>query len=76
MLTRLTDVLDSAQLEDVRKLMSGGRFVDGVLSAGRAAQRVKNNQELDKQSAEIEALNNLKSRHKLSIGQRLRLPPG
>ena len=59
MLTRLTDVLDSAQLEDVRKLMSGGRFVDGVLSAGRAAQRVKNNQELSADERLMRQLNNL-----------------
>jgi PKHD-type hydroxylase len=59
MLTRLTDVLDPAQLEDARKLMAGGRFVDGVLSAGMAAKRVKNNQELSADEQLMRQLNNL-----------------
>jgi PKHD-type hydroxylase len=43
----------------VRKLLADAKFVDGKLSAGAAAQRVKQNQEVDKGAPELEALNNL-----------------
>ena len=59
MLIRLSNVLDPDRLEDARKLVAGGRFVDGVLSAGMAAQRVKNNQELAVDERVMRQLNNL-----------------
>ena len=59
MLTRLANVLDPDRLEDARKLVAGGRFVDGVLSAGMAAKRVKNNQELAADERLMRQLNNL-----------------
>jgi PKHD-type hydroxylase len=59
MLTRLAKVLDPDRLEDARKLVAGGRFVDGVLSAGMAAKRVKNNQELAADERLMRQLNNL-----------------
>jgi PKHD-type hydroxylase len=59
MLTRLNTVLDPDRLEDARKLVADGRFVDGVLSAGMAAQRVKNNQELAADERLMRQLNNL-----------------
>jgi len=59
MLTRLNTVLDPARLADARKLVADGRFVDGVLSAGMAAQRVKNNQELAADERLMRQLNNL-----------------
>jgi PKHD-type hydroxylase len=59
MLTRLTNVLDPDRLEDARKLVAEGRFVEGVLSAGMAAKRVKNNQELTADERLMRQLNNL-----------------
>jgi len=59
MLTRLNNVLDQDRLEDARKLVAGGRFVDGVLSAGMAAKRVKHNQELAADERLMRTLNNL-----------------
>ena len=59
MLTRLINVLDPDRLGDVRKLVADGRFVNGALSAGMAAQRVKNNQELVVDERLMRQLNNL-----------------
>jgi PKHD-type hydroxylase len=59
MLTRLTNVLDPAQLEAARKLLTSGSFVDGVSSAGMAAKRVKYNQELSAEEPLMRQLNNL-----------------
>jgi len=59
MLTRLINVLDPDRLGDARKLVTGGRFVNGALSAGIAAQRVKNNQELAVDERSMRQLNNL-----------------
>ena len=59
MLTRLNTVLDKDRLADARKLVADGRFVDGVLSAGMAAQRVKNNEELAADERLMRQLNNL-----------------
>ena len=59
MLTRLINVLDPDRLGDARKLVADGRFVNGTLSAGMAAQRVKNNQELAVDEHLMRQLNNL-----------------
>jgi PKHD-type hydroxylase len=59
MLTRLINVLDPDRLGDVRKLVADGRFANGALSAGMAAQRVKNNQELAVDERLMRQLNNL-----------------
>ena len=59
MLTRLTGVLDNRQVEAARQMMQHGRFVDGILSAGMAAQRVKHNEELSLQEQSLTKLNNL-----------------
>ena len=59
MLTRLINVLDPDRLGDARKLVADGRFVNGALSAGMAAQRVKNNQELVVDERLMRQLNNL-----------------
>lgn len=56
---RLASVLSREELATVRALLARAQFVDGRLSAGAAAGRVKNNQELDKQSSELTSLNNL-----------------
>jgi PKHD-type hydroxylase len=59
MLLRIPSVLSRDELSVVREVLTRAPFVDGKLSAGMAASRVKKNQEIDKQSTEIEALNNL-----------------
>jgi PKHD-type hydroxylase len=59
MLTRLKAVLGSSQIETARQLMQQGRFVDGILSAGMAAQRVKRNEELSLEDHQLTELNNL-----------------
>ena len=59
MLIRIPAVLDPSELEIVRRLLSKAPFVDGKLSAGQAARRIKNNQEVDRSARELEQLNNL-----------------
>lgn len=57
MLVTISGLLDAARLARVRELLDGARFVDGRLSAGTAARRVKNNQELEPEAAVMEELN-------------------
>jgi len=52
-------VLDRNELEIVRRMLANTPFVDGKLSAGQAARRVKNNKELQRNARELEQLNNL-----------------
>jgi len=59
MLLRIPSVLTSDQLDTVRLLLADARFVDGKLSAGMAARRVKHNEELDKDAKQMDILNNL-----------------
>lgn len=59
MLIRIPSVLDRAELDKALRLLSSAPFVDGRLSAGLAARRIKNNQEVDRGARELEQLNNL-----------------
>lgn len=59
MLLRLREVLKNDELMLVHEWLAHANFVDGRLSAGAAAKRVKNNEELDSRAAELERLNNL-----------------
>lgn len=59
MLIRIPAVLNYSELEIVRRLLNKAPFVDGKLSAGQAARRIKNNQEVDRAARELEQLNNL-----------------
>jgi PKHD-type hydroxylase len=59
MLTRLTAVLDRKKLDAANRLIAGGSFIDGVLSAGMAAQRVKHNEELSVDEVHMRELNNI-----------------
>ena len=59
MMLHLSSVLHPNLLDSVRKLLADAKFVDGKLSAGQAAQRVKHNQELDKNAKQMDTLNNL-----------------
>ena len=46
MLLAIPGVLNAAQLDKIRESLAEARFVDGRLTAGRAAARVKSNEEL------------------------------
>ncbi len=59
MLLVIPGVLDSHKLSQVRSLLSQGRFIDGRLSAGKTAKRVKHNQELQSSTQQMEQLNGL-----------------
>ncbi|HXZ46142.1 MAG TPA: hypothetical protein VEH02_05395, partial [Pseudolabrys sp.] len=59
MLLRIPSVLTRDQLDAVRTLLTNAHFVDGKLSAGMAAKRVKHNEELDKQAQQMTILNNI-----------------
>jgi PKHD-type hydroxylase len=58
-LLRIPSVLDRGELDVVRGMLASAPFVDGKLSAGQVAERVKHNQEVDRRAREIEQLNNL-----------------
>ena len=59
MLLVIPNVLDAQKLTRIRALLEHGQFVDGRLSAGKTAKRVKQNQELQSNAREMEQLNNL-----------------
>lgn len=59
MLVRIPSVLSHEVLLKVREIIDSEKFVDGKLSAGIAAGRVKNNEEIDVQSPRLAQLNNL-----------------
>lgn len=58
-MTPIPAVLNTAQLRQTTETLARLPFVDGKLSAGSAAARVKNNREVARDAAELEALNNL-----------------
>lgn len=47
MLITLPELLNEAQVAKLKEIVTGANFVDGKLSAGMAAERVKENQELE-----------------------------
>lgn len=59
MLLEIPAVLRPEQLREVRDLLSRGRFIDGRLSAGKAARRVKHNEELGPEDQLIQPLNRI-----------------
>ncbi len=59
MLVVIPGVLGSTQLQQAQSLLEHGRFVDGRLSAGTAAKRVKHNEELHANASQMERLNSL-----------------
>ena len=59
MLVVIPKVLGRRQLQQIHALLEDARFVDGRLSAGTAAQRVKRNEELRASASEMERLNGL-----------------
>jgi PKHD-type hydroxylase len=59
MLLTFPGVLKADELALVRSWLAGARFVDGRLSAGAAARRVKSNEELDAGTVDLDRLNQL-----------------
>ncbi|MBD3620134.1 MAG: Fe2+-dependent dioxygenase [Chromatiales bacterium] len=60
MLLHIPNVLNRNDLEHVHGLLGKARFVDGKLSAGMAAKRVKNNQEVAREETQLlQQLNNV-----------------
>jgi PKHD-type hydroxylase len=59
MLLTLPGVLNQEELAVVHNLLARGKFIDGKLSAGDEAIRVKNNQELSANNELMAPLNNL-----------------
>ena len=59
MLIVIPGVLGGKKLDQVRALLEAGQFIDGRLSAGKAARRVKNNEELHTSATQMERLNEL-----------------
>ncbi len=59
MLLQIPALLKHAQVQAVNELLSQCAFVDGRLSAGLAAKRVKNNEELASDDARLRELNDI-----------------
>jgi PKHD-type hydroxylase len=59
MLLTVPAVLKPDEVALARSWLDGGRFVDGKLSAGAAAMRVKANEELDRAAGNLERLDRL-----------------
>lgn len=59
MLVEIKNLLSPQQLQNIRQHLEKGEFIDGKLSAGTAAAKVKNNQELTQAGQLTEYLNNL-----------------
>jgi len=55
----IQNVLGARQLEQIRSLLKQAEFVDGKLSAGLEAKRVKNNQEVKSSDSSLDRLNHL-----------------
>jgi len=59
MLIEIPDVLDAKALAQAEALLSGASFVDGRLSAGLQARRVKHNEELGADNPLVRRLNQI-----------------
>ncbi len=57
MLVKIPDILDSTQLAAVQSVLHQGKFVDGKLSAGVNARKIKSNEELAADEDQLDALN-------------------
>jgi len=56
MLLEIPGILNEAQLRKVEEILAQAEFVDGKLTAGMAARRVKNNQEMRRDPKKMELL--------------------
>lgn len=59
MLVEIPALLSKKKLDEIHTLIAAAKFVDGKLSAGMMAQRVKNNDEIASDAAQLQRLNNL-----------------
>jgi len=59
MLIEIPNILDSGKLANIRAMLEKVEFIDGKHSAGFAAQRVKNNQEMKQGTQQAEYLDHL-----------------
>ena len=59
MLLEIPSVLNDIQLKQIISLLDKGQYVDGKLSAGMSAKRVKNNEELGNDQNLMNQLNNI-----------------
>ncbi len=59
MLITIPNILDAQRLDFINQTLEKSKFVDGKLSAGTAAKRVKNNEELAADDQLMQQLNNL-----------------
>lgn len=59
MLTEIPAILDSDKLENIRDMLAKTAFIDGKASAGMAASRVKNNEELQQGTKQSDYLDHL-----------------
>ena len=59
MLITIPNILDKERLDFIIRTLEKSKFVDGTLSAGMAAKRVKNNEELEASEQQMQQLNNL-----------------
>lgn len=59
MLITIPNILDKQRLDFIQQNLENATFVDGKLSAGMAAKRVKNNEELSTNEQLMQQLNNL-----------------
>jgi PKHD-type hydroxylase len=59
MLLQLKNVLDASKLSNMREVLSKVTFIDGKHSAGQAASRVKNNEEMKQGTQQADYLDHL-----------------
>ena len=59
MLITIPNILDKQRLDFINQVLEKAKFIDGTLSAGIAAKRVKNNEELAADDQQMQQLNNL-----------------
>lgn len=59
MLLQIKNLFDNDKLENIREMLGKAEFVDGKLSAGINAQRVKNNEEMKPSSLQADYLDRM-----------------
>jgi len=63
MLLRIKGLIPSDKLISIRNILDSAEFIDGKLSAGKEAVRVKDNEELPQNHPDMAALNNIVMGH-------------
>ncbi len=59
MLIEIPELLNVAQVAKIREMLEGTSFVDGKLTAGMAAKRVKENEEMEQDPELVQRLNRI-----------------